>query len=302
MPLEDGEGRLRKSDRLTPIDRKQDLYPLRRAYELDWCFLYWIPVASFPVPLAQRQWLIAFLERITGVIAHQFDLRSEIFLQYKVLYPNLMKTFVSSAVEFGPLPGLGRKPGAKLPQPITEADIQDMMDGKKYDFSEWVADYSYWFVNKSTKKQRELFLGYGGMTTIFLKPDPKTTPPALPVTPGMRKHFTVFQTFDVDALIAHTFALKDGFQEKSKSLFGGDLTQEPQVQGLRFVLPLLGTQDFFGQPLEEKEKWFQLFDIYINESPADKGILLASKLDLEHHFIDIMKQMMEEDMKYPERA
>ncbi|MFZ0731909.1 MAG: hypothetical protein WAM79_06265 [Candidatus Sulfotelmatobacter sp.] len=302
MAEQDGTGRDRQSQRLTPIDRDADLYPWRRAHGLTWCFLYWIPVASFPVPTSQRHWLMIFLDRISSLLATQFDLRSEVFLQYKVLYPNLMKIFVNSAVDFGPLPGLGRKPGSQIPPPITEQDIQDMMDGKKYDFNEWVADYSYWFVNKSAKKQRELFLGYGGMTTIFLKADPKTKPPVIPFSPAIRNYFPIFQKFDVDGLVGHTFALMDGFQEKSKKLFGDGLEEEGQLRGIRFILPLLSTQHFFSQHEEAREKWFQLFDVYINESPADQGILLASKIDLEQHLIALTKRMREENLEYQERG
>ncbi|HEV2401148.1 MAG TPA: hypothetical protein VGS27_29715 [Candidatus Sulfotelmatobacter sp.] len=302
MPDEDGERLHARSGRLSPIERKQDLYPLYRAHDLDWCLLYWIPVSSFPIPSGQRQWLMTFLDRLTSTLVEKFGLRLETFLQYKVLYPKLMKAFVSSAVEFRPVPGLGRKPGAKLPAAITEQDIQDMLEGKKYDFNDWVADYSYWFVTKATKKQRELFLGYGGMTTLFLKADSNATPPILPITKGMRKHFTVFQSLDVDAAIAHTFALKDAFQQKSKQLFGDGLSGEPQFQGLRFILPLLGTQDFFSQPTVEREKWFELFDVYVNESSVDKGIIIATRLDLEQHLIDLVKQLTDEGTRYPERT
>lgn len=302
MVEKDGISRDQHSQRLTPIDRDPDLYPWRRAHGLTWCFLYWIPVTSFPVPMSQRQWLLIFLDRVSSLLGTQYDLRPEIFLQYKSLYPDLMKSFVKSSVDFGPLPGLGRKPGATIPAAIREQDIQDMMDGKKYDFNEWVADYSYWFVNKSAKKQRELFLGYGGMTTIFLKPDPKTKAPAIPFSPAIRNYFSIFQKFDVDGLVGHTFALMDGFQEKSKKLFGDGLEDEAQLQGIRFILPLLSTQHFFNQGEETREKWFQLFDVYINESPADQGILLASKLDLEQQLIVLIKRMREENLEYPERA
>jgi hypothetical protein len=92
----------------------------------------------------------------------------------------------------------------------------------------------------------------------------------------------------------------DGFQEKSKSLLGVGLQDDPQFKGLRFVLPLLKASDFFSESEQEVEKWFQLFDVYVNESPPDKGILLASKLDLEDSLIDLLKTLKEEGLEYPE--
>jgi hypothetical protein len=48
------------------------------------------------------------------------------------------------------------------------------------------------------------------------------------------------------------------------------------------------------------EKWFGLFDLYVNESPDDKGLLLASKTDLDEDLIEMLKEMREEDFVYPE--
>lgn len=291
----------RKSARLSPADRNKELHPWRRAYALNSCFLYWIPVHSFPIPLAQRRWLIIFLERVSGILATKSGLRSEIFLQYKVIYPNLAKAFVDNAVEFGPIAGLGLQPGARIPKPITENDISELMKGKKFDFNDWVADYTYWFTRKAPKKQRELFFGYGGMTNILLKPDEKIKPPTIPFSPAIRNFFPIFQTMDVQALVDHTFALSDSFQAKSKQLFGEGLKDEPQFRGLRFILPLLCAKDFFNEMPQQRERWFQLFEIYINESPKDDGILLGSTYDLDQQLIELITQMRDEGLEYPER-
>jgi hypothetical protein len=175
------------------------------------------------------------------------------------------------------------------------------MEGRKqFNFNEFAPDYCYWFVDKSEKKQRELFFGHGGMSFIFLNPDPKTKAPALPFSAAIRRE-PIFQKFDIDRIHARTFALLDGFQEKSKKLFGSGLEEDPQIKGLPYILPLLGTGDFFNQPEEEVKKWFELFDVYVNESPADKGVIFASGIDVVDDLIRMLKQMRKNGVEYPER-
>jgi hypothetical protein len=62
---------------------------------------------------------------------------------------------------------------------------------------------------------------------------------------------------------------------------------------------MLRSEDFFKQPEDECKKWFELFDVYINESPADRGILLASKNDLDEDLIPLLKAMADEKLEYP---
>ena len=163
-----------------------------------------------------------------------------------------------------------------------------------------MADYCYWFVTKAGEKQRESFLGRGGMSMMFLKADPKTTPPEIYFSPHVRETNKAFQMMDVDSVIQGGFSLADEFLPKSKELFGEDLKEEPQIEGIKFILPLLHTVDFFSQPEEMYEKWFGLFDLYVNESLDDKGLLLASKTDLDDDLIEMLKEMREEEFVYPE--
>jgi hypothetical protein len=287
--------------RLTPADRDPELEPLRRAHSLTRCFLYWIPVDSFPVPLQQRRWLELFFDRLTVSVRQRLALRPELFLQFKVVYPHLQKVFLEAAQDFCPMMGLSRRPGASLPPPPSDKDIKDIAEGRKqFDFGEFVPDYCYWFVDKADEKQRELFMGYGGLTMMFLAPDPATAPPALPFSPGARKH-PLFQKFDIDRLHARTFAMRDVFQEKSKQLFGGGLESEPQFKGVRFVLPLLNSEDFFRASDGEVKSWFDLFEVYVNESPKDQGIIVASKSELTELLIGVLTGLREEGATYMSR-
>jgi hypothetical protein len=291
-------------NRLSPIKQKRELLPWRRADQLKRCFLYWLPVQAFPVPESQRRWTMVFLDRLSELLQKEKGLRSEQFLKFKSLLPDdaLKKQFMATAREFHPLMGLSRVPGSKVscPPPPTDGDLREIAEGrKKFDFNKHVGDYSYWFVDKAAQKQRELFFGRGAMTIIFLPPDPKTQAPPLPLSPAVRKN-PVFQQFDVDRIHQQSFSMLDGFQEKSRQMFGEGLEHEPEFAGYRFILPLLAAQDFFGRPEEEVSQWFDLFGAYWNESPADKGMILALKEDFEESLIELLEQMKDEGLVYPE--
>jgi hypothetical protein len=67
-----------------------------------------------------------------------------------------------------------------------------------------------WFLNRKQEWLRSLFLGFGGYTMVFMKPDPNPAPPALPDYPGLRANPT-FQKHDVDGLWETAFLLSDSF-------------------------------------------------------------------------------------------
>jgi hypothetical protein len=290
----------KKRTRVTPADRRAELLPWRRASELTTCFLYWAPASVFPVPLEQKQWLTKFLERFFAKIVKPLGLRSEVFLQMKTLYPDLIDDFTMHCTDLTPLAGLLRRPGAAMQKAPDEEAIRAILEGrKKYKFDDYMPDLAYWFVKKAEKMYREMFFGYGGMTIVYMKPDPNAVGPPLNIPKKVREH-PMFPKIDVDALYEQSFAMMDSFQEKSKQLFGAELESQPVYKGLRFILPLLETADFFKHS-EQIRKAFELFDFYFSESPADKGFLLATKNDVEEDLCQLIHQMREEGLSYPER-
>lgn len=294
--------------RLIPIDRSKELLPWRRARDLTRCFLYWAPVSAFPIPTNQCSWLMEFLSRWTALMK-EIGLRPETFLQYKTVYPDLMDPLLNNMMELIPVMGLGRKPGTPLPKLPSDQEVEQstkkMFDALKNekpfrppDAKQYMPDYTYWFVQKSDKKQRDLFFGHGGLSMAFLKPDANTAAPALPITPALRKKLPMLQ--ELEKTFAQANSLKDSFLAKSKEFFGGGLETEPQMKGMPFVLPLLDSADFFSQPAEVIENCFQLFAGYVRESPADKGVVLAVNLDLEDRLIELLQGMKAENLIYAE--
>lgn len=270
------------------------LLPLVRAYTVTDCALYWIPVRSFPPSASERRWLMQFFDRLFAVLTAQLGLRIEVFLRYKAVLDHA-RLFQSTAMEFAPILGIGRRPGDALPLPPNMDDLEPVLSGKReFDLREWVPDYCYWFHRKNERRQREAFLGTGGMTMLALAPDPATVPPQLPFSETFRNKHAIFKTIDVEKLLQETSSLRDAFHAKSKELFGADIQDDPRYPGFLFILPYLASSDFFDRPSDERSQWFEAFDLYINESPEDEGILLATKLEIEDELMKIVAELREE--------
>lgn len=249
----------------------------------------------------ERNWLTHFLLRLSVRLEDAEKLRCEIFLPYKLLVDDTLTQFVKYRQKSPTLMGLERRLNASLPTMPTQAEVEDLKkSGAGLDYRKWTADYAYWFVAKQPEQQRALFLGLGGMTTVFLPPDPKTVAPKLPFTPKLRAAHPAFKRFDVDANHQAVYSMTDAFLERSKLLFGKGLEDEPAYDGLAFVLPSLTTGDFFSTETQTRAGWFQVFDLYVRESPEDRGVVLAFRKDFEGHLLAVLESMRQDNLLYPE--
>jgi len=288
-----------RETRLEPI-RKPIVEPFLKASELADCELYWISVSSFPPPAPQRAWLLDFFPRLHRALAEKYELRGEFFLQHKTVTA-VEQIFRKRASELLPKLGLARRPGAPLPPPPTKDQLMAAVHGAPFDVLTHMPDYCYWLRNPDLVKMLEEFSGLGGAAMFYLKPDPSAKPPDIPIVDELRKLFPQMQWDKLDMMTKAAFASKDKFLTESKKLFGEGLEQDPTYDGLPYILPMLGTSDFFSQPEEERKKWFELFDLFWRESPPDKGIYVASKLPLEELLDGILQGMKEEGKIYPLR-
>ena len=264
------------------------------------CFLFWLPVSGFPIRHDEKVWISEFITRFSALLQAQANVREEVFLEYKTVQGEVVDRFFKYTQKSLKLMGLGRRLKEDLPSFPQPEEVRKLLeDGKQVDIKEWVGEFVYWFVGKQPQLQRELFLGYGGMTTLFLPPDPKTRAPRIPFTPALRASLPIFQQFDVDATHAATYALQDGFLKKSKQLFGSGLEDRPEYPGITFILPLLESAHFFLADSEIRAAWFSLFDIYIHESKKDKGLLLAfEKESFEPVLMEALDSMRRDNLIY----
>lgn len=289
--------------RLTPVEETAvRLLPLRRAEVLEEYFLYWIPVSSVPAPLDQRVWLKTFLDRVSDYLVKEKGLRSEVFLQYKTVYPDLLDKFLDLSLDLVPIMGFGRKPGVPLPPIPSEEEIKKLGEGKPFVFGDYVGDFSFWFLGKNERLERESFFGYGGMTLLFLPPDPKGPPKKVPITPRMREHPAfrdVFAKFDPDQVVARGQALGDPWLKRSLEIYGEEIPKSPQTKHVPYIVPLLKSANFM-ESADEREKLSQICEFYVTESPEDQGVLLASAADHQDAIIGIVEAMRDAEMRYPE--
>ena len=249
--------------------------PWVRAHQLEDCFLFHAPVSAYPCMEREKLWFCEFYDRLSLAL-QKYDLRAETFLRYKGV-EQFGDTFQTYAQKCQLRIGIGRITGKDLPRMPSQEEIQKYIENpNNFDYKDWIAEYLYWFVTKQPEVQRRYFLGHGQLLTLFLPPDPAAPAPRVPqFTPALRNSLSVFRTMDVDGLIKGAVSARDSFQQASKVLFGKGIEDRPDYPGIRFVLPLLDSGDFFAASPELKTQWFSLFDVYVRESDRDQGVLLA---------------------------
>lgn len=255
-------------------------------------------MSAFPIPTAQRAWLIDFSRSLAAALAKEPGLRGEFFLSLKTVHL-VEKRFRKLAIDLLPILGLARKPNAPLPPMPTKEQLEAAARGEPFDINQHIPDYCYWLRHPDLATLLGEFFGHGGSAMFYLKADPATKPPEIPYLDEIRP---LFPKMDFDRLLAMTQAglsMKDGFLQSSKELLGAGLEEEPEFAGIPYIVPLLETKDFFSQPDSEREKWFKLFDVFWRESPADQGIFLASALPLEPLLVQIVESMKEAGRPYP---
>jgi len=287
--------------RLEPVE-EATLDPWVRAPAITDNSIYWMPVDPFPMLPQQREWIDAFHGRLATQMKSRFQLREEVFLQFKALYPDLLDRFTSTSSQFMPVSGMSLRPGE---QPKALPDLESIRkqveaatkNGTGVDTNVWMPDYLQWFVRKLSAEQRASFLGYGGLLTLYIAPDPATVAPALKL-PGF---FTSMPIYDdsIQANLDAGFALRDAFLNKSKEVFGEPFREDPSYKGMAFILPLLSSQSILDATPEQRQIWFSVFDGYLIESKQDRGMILAVKDPAFDEVLkDLIKQMREDGLVY----
>jgi len=92
--------------------------------------------------------------------------------------------------------------------------------------------------------------------------------------------------------------LASPFRDLTKEIFGAGIPRDLEYEGILFVLPKLASQDFFAHTDQQIRRWFEVFDVYINESPEDEGIIMACKDDLAPLIASIVEGMRTEGYRY----
>ena len=294
-----------EASRLTPT-REQTIAPFVRAESLEDISLYWLPVSRFPMRPDQGEWINDFQTRLAAHLRTTQDLREEVFLRFKAIYPDLDDTFIKTSAEFRPIVGGGIAPGESLPPAADFISVKTEVEnatkqGTPVDVYRWMPDLTYWFARKKAPAQRKHFLGHGGLTTVFLPPSKDVSPPPIKL-PRFVKTAPGFDRFGETKMqeeIDFAYSLRDPFLQKSKEMFGDPYRADPGYGGLLFVLPLFTAASLLGATADQREAWFTLFGAYLTESTTDNGIFLATKEpDFNPELFAILDAMHEDGRRY----
>jgi hypothetical protein len=324
-----------KSEETLGVDSKA-LLPWRRAESMRSCSLFWIPVNLGSIPRGQREWLLEFFTRLSSHLSELSGLQAEHFMQMQVLDENeqLRKAFLNAVMKESPMLGRCWLPRGQQPIPASDQEVE-LLASKKKEFRpyDYAPQQAWWFLSRGADGLRERYLGYGGLTALFLNPDTEETlavaapaetqitiPKFLRNNPGLRvllEDFNpqkphqipgfvrnhpamkqVFSVFDVDKMQEKTKALMSPFRDLTKEIFGVGIPRDLEYEGILFVLPRLASQDFFAQTDQQIRRWFEVFDVYVNESPEDEGIILACKDNLTSLIASIVGEMRSKGYRY----
>ena len=325
-----------KSEEIVRVDSKT-LLPWRWAESMRSCSLFWIPVNLRSIPRGQREWLLEFFTRLSAHLFEASGLQAEHFMQMPVIDENerLRKEFLDSMMKEYPMLGRCWLPRGKQPIPASDQEVE-LLASKKKEFRpyDYAPQQAWWFLGRDADALRGRYLGYGGLTVFFRKPDAEENivvvpPPAetqmiipkfLRNHPGLkilledfnpqkpnqipgfiRNHPAmkqVFSVFDVDKAHEKKKALMSPFRDQTKEIFGVGISRDLEYEGILFVLPKLASQDFFAQTDQQIRHWFEVFDIYINESPEDQGIILACKDNLTSLIASSVGEMRSKGYRY----
>lgn len=279
---------------------KTNIYaPFRRADALVGSALYWIPVSGVPAREAEKAWLRQFLLAFDAGMKEALKCRVEVFVTRRSIFPDMMDPMLLNLQALNPIPGLMRVHGEKLRKAPHAREIERMVnDGKQEQLLSMGTDTGWWFVKKKADFQRGLFFGHGGMVNVWLPPDPKTAPPPFHMTEKVMKN-PAFAGMDIQGTVDVTYSLADSFLPESLKTFAPEVKGDPQYQGYPFALALLKSQDIMSARGEQRDEWLKLAPCYLFESPADAGVILWGKPEVDAIVLKVLEAMREQKLEYP---
>ena len=276
--------------------------PFFRAQGLETMNLYWLGVSVWPPPLPDREWLLDFLHGFIAVAAAVDGTEPMQFLQMETVAGPIRDIFLKSSLDTMPVMGMCARPQAPPAKPPTDDEIKGAQESKTVQTGEqYGKDYSYWFMKGNDREQRDLFVGYGGLTVLLAKPDEKGRIKIPEVRQDLREHPAMREMFaavDLQKEVRVLEMMRSEFRKQSLTLFGEPFKDTPHYRGIPFVLPQWTSRDFLNASEEQLKALFTITDIYVRESPEDKGLLIASKKNLDEALFEQVKILKERRMFY----
>lgn len=297
--IEDPNELAPRASRLQPVERLT-IEPFFRSEEVKDVSLYWLPVAGFPLPWRERNWLLSFIRRVRELLASEEEWKLETFLQFKALTRENTDLFLARKLDYTPFTGMALRPGAGMPAAPSNDAVRKEIEDNAYnvDVSQWMPDFCYWLLTGDDEEQRSNFLGTGHMSFLFTAPEKGAAPPKLFAPRILRSH-PAMKDGKLEQQMKITAAMQRPFLKQSKELFGTGIRDHHAYDGLPFVFPLLTSADLIAAPEQTRTQWFELFGAYLAESPADRGCLFAIKDPaFDERLSTLLKRMRDEGETY----
>jgi hypothetical protein len=256
--------------RLSGPDRDIDerIWPVRKhwgdgQWEENWS-LYWLPVkfSNKRDTVADVRFMDFFMRLLalfqTGPKLHEYS-----FIESQILHPYLLRRFVLDALEYFPLGAIGFRPEEGPSKMPDYDDAMSVDPGKTY---------------KMLQEKQQNF----GMEDVF-----PNAPPILYYLPAGHEKARQQMTGRGGYSYVLSKLNQTAFFEKTKEMLARNTDDEVLLR-LPMVAPTLSAASFARAKRADLETWFSVLDLYVQESPRDKGVLIASNRCLDDEIAELV--------------
>jgi hypothetical protein len=212
--------------------------------------VYLLPVSQYPLPQSELSRVSVFIDSILENFQSAHGrLSTEVIIRQSCLYTGLVDTFVDNAPQWMPKQSLGvipHKPPPHIPDRDEIAGLNPiLMNQRGIERVVDIPEFVFQITDEAGKKQcREALAGHGALGIILTKLTSKN----------------LIQAW--------------------KELFGKKVTDRA-FRHMRSFIPLFGVQSFQDATESDLSSWFESFELYIGESKEDRGIVIASRRNIE---------------------
>lgn len=245
----------------TKTDINERIWPVKKHWgDANWdekWSLYWVPTAFSNKRSTQCDpRLMNFLERLLAEVHQESKTRQFTFFDSQMLHPFLLKRFVLDAMEYFPIGANGFRPEAgpcRLPE---YEDMNALNPHKTF----------------SLIKEKDQNFSMGDLFP--------SSPPMLYFLPtGHEKARRELTGRGAYTLFVSKLKQSEFF-DKTKQMLKKNTTDEVMLR-LPMTVPLLSSASFTRSLRPDLEQMFSLFELYISESPRDKGVVIAASRCLD---------------------
>ena len=245
---------------------EERIWPVRKhwgdqSWDENWS-LYWLPL-EFRNKRDTRgdPRFMDFFERLIAFFDQGPKLSQFTFFDSQLLHPYLLRHFVLQALDYFPMGAVGFRPEAG-PCKVPDYDDVTKVDPHKT-FS-------------LLQEKQQAF----GMSDLF----PNSPPMLYYIVAGQEQ-----ARRELTGRGGYSFALsKQGqtaFFEATKQMLARNTSDETLLR-MPIVAPVLSSASFTRSLRPDLERWFSLLDLYVIESPRDKGMVIASNRCLDEQIAE----------------